>query len=90
MVQRTFPGRLAVAVRCLDGKIFELTKNNIIYIESVKDRESNLVPLNRARKTNPISSFLQVKFRIILEISEIFFLQNISKRLCFSKIAKIN
>ena len=44
---------IAVAVKCLDGKIFHYTKNrflNLIYIKTARDREMRIIPLNQACK----------------------------------------
>ena len=56
---------IAVAVKCLDGKILHYIKNhflNLIYIKSAKDRKLKIILLNRAGKIWSICFFLQVKF----------------------------
>ena len=65
---------IAVAVKCLDGKILHYVKNhflNLIYIKSAKDRKLKIILLNRAGKIWSICLFLQVKFRSFLEILQL-------------------
>ena len=67
---------IAVAVKCLDGKILHYIKNhflNLIYIKSAKDRKLKIILLNQAGKIWSIF-FLQVKFRSFLEILELLVL----------------
>ena len=51
---------IAVAVKCLDGKILHYIKNrflNLIYIKSAKDRKLKIILLNRAGKIWSICFF---------------------------------
>ena len=56
---------IAVAVKCLDGKILHYIKNhflNLIYIKSAKDRKLKIILLNRAGKIWSICFFYKLNF----------------------------
>ena len=56
---------IAVAVKCLDGKILHYIKNrflSLICIKSARDREMKTVSLNRAGKIWSICFFYKLNF----------------------------
>ena len=56
---------IAVAVKCLDGKILHYFKNrflSLIYIKSARDREMKTVSLNWAGKIWSICFFYKLNF----------------------------